>query len=85
MPSSSRLATRTRPWLSFLSVFTSIGYLWIFVSTNSYPVDEQFSFVAHVSNDFKSLKGLFDDTINEVYHQIHAYTTSESFTFLQML
>jgi hypothetical protein len=55
MPSSSRLATRTRPWLSFLSVFTSIGYLWTFATTNSYSIDEQFSFVAHFSNDFYQL------------------------------
>jgi hypothetical protein len=86
MPSSSRRTTRTMPRLSFLSVFTSVGYLWTFATTNSYAVDEQFSFVAQFSNNFDQLNGLFDDTINEICHQIHAYTISnESFTYLQTL
>jgi hypothetical protein len=42
--------------------------------------------VACFSNDFVHLNGLFDDRINEICHQIHAYTTSnESFTYSQML
>ncbi len=86
MPSSSRQATRTRPRLSFLSVITFIGSLWNFATTNSYSVDEQVSFVARFSNNFDKLNGLFDDTINKICHQIHAYTTSnESFTNSQML
>jgi hypothetical protein len=75
-PSSSRQITRTRPQLSFLSVFNSVGYLWTFATTNSYPVDEQFFFVARFSNVFDWLNGLFNDRINEICHQIHAYTTS---------
>jgi hypothetical protein len=71
---------------SFLSNFTSVGYLWTFATTNTYPVDEQFSFVACFSNDFDQLNGLFDDTMNEICHQIHAYTTlNKSFTYLHML
>ena len=32
------------------------------------------------------LNGLFDDTINNLCHQVHAYATSnESFTYSQML
>ncbi len=32
------------------------------------------------------MNGLFDDTINDICHQIHAYATSnESFTYSQML
>ncbi len=56
-PSSSRQTTTTKPRLSFLSVFTSVGYLWTFATTNSYPVDEQSSFVAQFSNDFDWLNG----------------------------
>jgi hypothetical protein len=42
--------------------------------------------VARFSNDFDHLNGLFDDTINDICHQVHAYATSnESFTYLQML
>jgi hypothetical protein len=60
--------------------------LWTFATTNSYPVDEQFSFVACFSNYFDWLNGLLDDTSNEICHQIHAYTTSnQSFTYFQML
>jgi hypothetical protein len=60
--------------------------LWTFATTNSYRVDEQLYFVAFFSSNFDQLNGLFDDTINEICHQIHAYTTSnESFTYLQKL
>ncbi len=32
------------------------------------------------------MNGLFDNTINDICHQIHAYATSnESFTYLQIL
>jgi hypothetical protein len=42
--------------------------------------------MAHFCNNFDWLNGLFNDTINEICHQIHAYTTlNESFTYLQML
>jgi hypothetical protein len=57
MLSSSRQVTRTRPQLSFLSVFTSISYLLTFATTNTYPVDEQFLFVARISNNIDQLNG----------------------------
>ncbi len=42
--------------------------------------------MAHFSNNFDQLNCLFDDTINEICHQIHAYTTSnELFAYSQML
>ena len=84
-PHQEKLLEQGHGFHFFLS-FPSVGYLWTFATTNYYPVIEQFSFVARFSNDFDRLNGLFDDTINEICHQIHAYTTSnESFTCLQML
>ncbi len=48
--------------------------------------DNTLSFVARLSNDYDRLNGLFDDTINNICHQVHAFATSnESFTYLQML
>jgi hypothetical protein len=42
--------------------------------------------VAQLSNNYDWMNGLFDNTINNICHQIHAYATSnESFTYLQML
>jgi hypothetical protein len=43
--------------------------------------------VARFSNNFDCLNGLFfENTINDICHQVHAYATSnESFTYLQML
>jgi hypothetical protein len=86
MPLSSRQIMIQQPRLSFLSVFNSVGSLWTFATTNSHTNDDQFSFAAHFSNDFDQLNGLFDDTINEICHQIHAYTMwNECFTYSQML
>jgi hypothetical protein len=71
---------------SFLSVINSVGSLWTVATTNSQSDDEQFSFMACFSNNFDQFDGLFNDTIKEICHKIHAYTTSnESFTYLQML
>jgi hypothetical protein len=86
MPISSRQITRPRPRLSYLSVFNLIGSLWTFVTTTSQTDLENFSFAALFSNDYDRLNGLFDDTINDICHQIHVYATSnESFTYSQML
>ncbi len=42
--------------------------------------------MALFSNNFGQLNGLYDNTINEICHQIHAYTTlNESYTYSQML
>ncbi len=85
-PSFSRLFTKPRPRLLFISVFNLVGSLWTFATTSSHIDNETFFFVASFSNDYDCLNSLFDDTINDICHQIHAYATSnESFTYLQML
>jgi hypothetical protein len=35
---------------------------------------EHLSFVAQIANDFEQINGLFDNTINEIYRHIQAYT-----------
>jgi hypothetical protein len=86
MPISSRQTARPRPRISFLLVFNLFGSLWTFATTDSHTVNEMFSFVACFSNNFDHLNGVFDDTINDICHQVHAYATSnESFTNLQKL
>jgi hypothetical protein len=86
MPISSRQITRPRPHHSFLLVFNLVGSLWTFATTNSHSDNEMFSFVAHFSNNLECLNGLFNDTINDICHEVHAYAKSnESFTYLQML
>jgi hypothetical protein len=86
MPTSSRQIVRPRLPLSFLLVLNLVGSLWTFATTNSHTDNETFSFLARFSNGCDCLNGLFDDTINDICHQIHAYATSnESFTYLQML
>ena len=48
--------------------------------------NEHLSFVAKIANDFEQINGLFDDVINEIYHNVQAYTASnKSFTYSQML
>jgi hypothetical protein len=48
---------------------------------------ERFSCVAQILHDLDRLNGLFDDTINNICHQIHAFTTSdnECYKYSQML
>ena len=42
--------------------------------------------MAQLLNNFNQLNRLFDDTINNICHQVHAYATSnESFTYSGML
>ena len=42
--------------------------------------------MARIANDYEQINGLFDDTINEICHNIQAFATSnESYTYLQML
>ncbi len=78
--------TRSKPKLSFLSVFNSVGALWTFATMNPHSDYEHLSFAAQIANDFEQINGLFDNTINEICHHIHAYTTSnETFTYSQML
>ena len=85
-PSATRLFSKPRPRLSFLSVFNSVGSLWTFATTTSHANYETYSFVARLSNDYNRLNGLFDDTINDICHQIHAFATSnETYTYSGML
>jgi hypothetical protein len=77
---------KPRPRFSFLSVFNLVGSLWTFATTSSHIDNETLSFVAQFSNNYECLNVLFDDTINDICHQVHAYATSnESFMYLQML
>jgi hypothetical protein len=77
---------RSKPTLSFLSVFTLVGAQWNFATLISHSDNERFSLVAQIADDFKQINGLFDDTINDICHHIQAYTTSnESFTYSQIL
>jgi len=83
----TRRNTRSKPKLSFLSVFNSVGARWNFATIlNPHSEYEHFSFVARTANDFEQINVLFDDTLNAICHQVQAYTTSnESFTYSQML
>jgi hypothetical protein len=86
MQLKSQWTTRSKPKLSFLSVFNSVGALRTFATTNPHSDYEHLSFVARTANDFEQINGLFDNTINETRHHIQAYTTSnETFTYSQML
>ena len=72
--------------LSFFSVFNSVGARWSFANSNPLSNNEHISFVARIANDYEQINGLFDDTINEICHNIQAFATSnESYTYLQML
>ena len=63
-----------------------LSFVARFATKNPHSEHEHLSFVARIANDFEQINGLFDDTINVLCHQIHAYTTSnESFTYSQML
>jgi hypothetical protein len=48
----SRQITPSKPKLSFLSVFNLVGALWTFAPQNHHS-NEQFSFVALISNNFE--------------------------------
>ena len=45
-PSLSRLFSKPRPRLLFLSVFNLVGFLWTFATTSSHANHETYSFVA---------------------------------------
>ncbi len=86
MPVTSRQYTRPKQRLLFYSVFNLVGSLWTFATTSSHYDVETYSFMARFSNDYDHINGLFDDTINNICHQIHAYATSNKcFTYSQML
>jgi hypothetical protein len=65
---------RPKPRLSFLSVFNLVGSFWTFATRDTHSENKQFSYVAQVLHDLDRLNGLFDDTINDICHQIHAFT-----------
>ncbi len=75
MPLLSRQIMRLRPRLLFISVFNSVGSLWTYATPNNHSDNEHFPLVAHFSNDIKQSNSLFDNTINEICHQIQACTT----------
>jgi hypothetical protein len=78
---------RPKPRLSFLSVFNLVGSFWTFATRDTHSENKQFSYVAQILHDLDRLNDLFDDTINDICHQIHAFTTSdnECYTYSQML
>jgi hypothetical protein len=78
---------RPKPRLSFLSVFNLVGSFWTFATKGTHSENERFFYVAQISNDLDRLNGLFDDTINNICHQIYAFTASdnECYTYSQML
>ncbi len=78
------LQTKTKAFIPFCLQLS--GALWTFAPQNPHSTTEHLSFVAQISNYFEQINGLFDDTINDFYHHIVAFTTSnESFTYSQML
>jgi hypothetical protein len=63
-----------------------VGSLWTFATTTSHADHETYSFVARLSNDYNRINGLFNDTINDICHQVHAFVTSnETYTYSGML
>jgi hypothetical protein len=58
-----------------------------FATRDTHSENERFSYVAQILHDLDRLNGLIDDTINNICHQIHAFTTSdnECYTYSQML
>ena len=80
--------TRKKPILAFFSIFCSVGSLWSFAASTMphFQGDTCHSFVTRVSNDYERVNGLFDDTLNEVCHQVKSFTTdNENYTYKQML
>ena len=81
-------AKRKKPLMAFFSVLCSVGTLWSF-ATASMPHFHNgtcHSFTTRISNDYERINGLFDDTMNDICHQVKSFTTSnESFTYKQML
>ncbi len=78
---------RPKPQLSFLSVFNLVGSFWTFATRDTHSEKEQFFYVAQILHDLDRLNSLFNDAINNICHQIHAFTTSdnECYTYSQML
>ena len=79
---------RKIPILAFFSVFFAIGALWSFTTLQIPHFHDEVchSFTSRVSNNYERIKGLFDNTMNELCHQVQSYTTSnKAYTYKQML
>ena len=73
--------------LAFFSVFFAIGALRLFTTSQSLHFHDEacHSFTSRVYNNYECINGLFDDTINELCHQVKSYTTSnKAYTYRQM-
>ena len=79
---------RKIPILAFFSLFFTIGALWSF-TTSQCPYFHNEAcryFTSRVSNDYERINGLFENTMNELCHQVKSYTTlNEAYTYKQML
>ena len=79
---------RKKPILEFFSIFCALGSLRTF-STSLSPHFHNKTFHScktRVSNDYKRINGIFNDTMNEVCHQVKYFTTSnKAYTYKQML
>ena len=81
-------STRKKPIMAFFSVLCAIGTLWSFATSTSPHFNNGtcHSFTTRVSNDYERIHGLFDDTMNDICHQVKSFATSnEAFTYKQML
>ena len=79
---------RKIPILAFFSVFFAIGALWSFTTSQCTHFHNEacHSFTSRVSNNYERINGRFDETMNELCHQVKSYTTSnEAYTYNQML
>ena len=74
--------------LAFFSFFCGVGALWT-VSTSLSPhfhIKCCHSFTARVSDNYECINGLFNDTMNEVCHQVKYFTTlNKAYTYKQIL
>ena len=79
---------RKIPILVFFSVFCAIGALWSFTTSQSPHFHDEscHSFTSRVSNNYERINGIFYETMNELFHQVKSYTTSnKAYTYKQML
>ena len=74
--------------MAFLSIFCAVGVLWTFSTSLSPNFHNKgcHSFTIRVSNEYERRNGLFNDTMNELCHQVKYFTTSnEEYTYKHML
>ena len=79
---------RKKPILAFFSILCAVGALCTFatsLSPNFHNKDCHLS-TTRVSDYYERINGLYDDTMNEVCHQVKYFTTSnKAYTYKQML